>query len=194
MDKNLYIIAGCNGAGKTTASFTILPQILNCKEFVNADEIAKGLSPFQPEKVSFEAGRIMIKRLNELLEINQNFAFETTLATKIYKSKVVYAQSKNYNVTLLFFWLQNVDLAIERVKTRVQEGGHNIEKDVIKRRYVNGIKNLFDIYLAIVNEVLIYDNSEGKPELIAEKTIDTEITILNEFKYNKLKNQYYENL
>jgi predicted ABC-type ATPase len=90
--------------------------------------------------------------------------------------------------------LQNVDLAIERVKTRVQEGGHNIEKDVIKRRYVNGIKNLFDIYLAIVNEVLIYDNSEGKPELIAEKTIDTEITILNEFKYNKLKNQYYENL
>jgi predicted ABC-type ATPase len=194
MNKNLYIIAGCNGAGKTTASFTILPQILNCKEFVNADEIAKGLSPFQPEKVSFEAGRIMIKRLNELLEIDQNFAFETTLATKSYKSKVLYAQSKNYNVTLLFFWLQNVDLAIERVKTRVEEGGHNIETEVIKRRYVNGIKNLFDIYLTIVNEVLIYDNSEGKPELIAEKTLDTEITILNEFKYNKLKNLYYENL
>jgi predicted ABC-type ATPase len=194
MDKNLYIIAGCNGAEKTTASFTILPQILNCKEFVNADEIAKGLSPFQPEKVSFEAGRIMIKRLNELLEINQNFAFETTLATKSYKPKVLYAQSKNYNVTLLFFWLQNVDLAIERVKTRVEEGGHNIETEVIKRRYVNGIKNLFDIYLTSVNEVLIYDNSEGKPELIAEKTLDTEITILNEFKYNKLKNIYYENL
>jgi predicted ABC-type ATPase len=194
MNKNLYIIAGCNGAGKTTASFTILPQILNCKEFVNADEIAKGLSPFQPETVSFEAGRIMIKRLNELLEISQNFAFETTLATKSYQSKVLYAQSKNYNVTLLFFWLQNVDLAIERVKTRVEEGGHNIETEVIKRRYVNGIKNLFDIYLTIVNEVLIYDNSEGKPELIAEKTLDTEIIILNEFKYNKLKKLYYENL
>jgi predicted ABC-type ATPase len=194
MNKNLYIIAGCNGAGKTTASFTILPQILNCKEFVNADEIAKGLSPFQPEKVSFEAGRIMIKRLNELLEISKNFAFETTLATKSYQSKVLYAQSKNYNVTLLFFWLQNVDLAIERVKTRVEEGGHNIETAVIKRRYINGIKNLFDIYLTIVNEVLIYDNSEGKPELIAEKTLDTEITILNEFKYNKLRKQYYENL
>lgn len=88
MNKNLYIIAGCNGAGKTTASFTILPQILNCKEFVNADEIAKGLSPFQPEKVAFEAGRIMIHRLNELLALNQNFAFETTLATKSYQSKV----------------------------------------------------------------------------------------------------------
>lgn len=194
MNKNLYIIAGCNGAGKTTASFTILPEILDCKEFVNADEIAKGLSPFQPEKVSFEAGRIMIKRINELLEINDNFAFETTLATKSYRSKVINAQRKKYTVTLLFFWLQNVDLAIERVKTRVMEGGHNIETEVIKRRYINGIKNLFDIYLSIVDEVLIYDNSGGKPELIAEKTLESEITILNESKFNKLKKQYHENL
>ncbi len=192
MNKNLYIIAGCNGAGKTTASFTILPEILNCKEFVNADEIAKGLSPFQPEKVSFEAGRIMIKRINELIEINENFAFETTLSTKSYKSKVTNAQNKNYTVTLLFFWLQNMDLAIERVKTRVSEGGHNIETEVIKRRYKNGIKNLFNIYLHIVNEVLIYDNSGGKPELIAEKTLESEITILNELKFSKLKNQYHE--
>lgn len=194
MHKNLYIIAGCNGAGKTTASFTILPEILNCKEFVNADEIAKGLSPFQPEKVSFEAGRIMIKRINELLEINKNFAFETTLATKSYKTKVINAQSKNYTVTLLFFWLQNVDLAIERVKTRVMEGGHNIETEVVKRRYINGIKNLFDIYLSLVDEVLIYDNSGGNPELIAEKNLESEISILNEVKFNKLKKQQYENI
>ena len=104
------------------------------------------------------------------------------------------AQSKNYTVTLLFFWLQNVDLAIERVKTRVIEGGHNIETEVIKRRYINGIKNLFTIYLSIVDEVLIYDNSGGKPELIAEKNLESEITILNEFKFNKLKNQYHENV
>jgi predicted ABC-type ATPase len=192
MNKNLYIIAGCNGAGKTTASFTILPEILNCKEFVNADEIAKGLSPFQPEKVSFEAGRIMINRINELLDIHENFAFETTLATKSYKSKVINAQNKNYTVTLLFFWLQNMDLAIERVKTRVSEGGHNIETEVIRRRYKNGIKNLFNIYLPVVDEVLIYDNSGGKPELIAEKTLESEITILNELKFSKLKNQYHE--
>lgn len=188
MNKNLYIIAGCNGAGKTTASFTILPEILNCKEFVNADEIAKGLSPFQPEKVSFEAGRIMIRRINELLEINENFAFETTLATKSYKSKIIVAQKKNYTVTLLFFWLQNVDLAIERVKTRVMEGGHNIETEVIKRRYINGIK-ISLIFIFRLLDVLIYDNSGGKPELIAEKTLESEITILNEFKFNKLKNQ-----
>ncbi|WP_337965107.1 zeta toxin family protein [uncultured Flavobacterium sp.] len=193
MNKNLYIIAGCNGAGKTTASFTILPEILNCKEFVNADEIAKGLSPFQPERVSFEAGRIMLNRINELFILNEDFAFETTLATKSYKSKVIKAQKKDYTVTLLFFWLQNVDLAIERVKTRVSEGGHNIEKDVIRRRYRNGIKNLFEIYLSIVDEAMIFDNSAGKPELIAEKTLDTDLNILNDVKFNILKQYYHEN-
>jgi predicted ABC-type ATPase len=192
MKKNLYIISGCNGAGKTTASFTILPNILNCKEFVNADEIAKGLSPFQPEKVAFESGRIMLNRINELLKENENFAFETTLATKSYKSKVIEAQKKGYNVTLLFFWLQNVDLAIERVKTRVKEGGHNIETDVIKRRYKNGIKNLFDIYLPIVNEAMIFDNSVGKPDLMAEKTLETDIAIINEIKFNEIKKYYNE--
>ena len=186
------MIAGCNGAGKTTASFTILPEILNCKEFVNADEIAKGLSPFQPEKVSFEAGRIMLKRINELLESDENFAFETTLATKSYKSKILAAKTKEYNVTLLFFWLQNVDLAIERVRTRVLEGGHNIELEVIKRRYINGIKNLFEIYLPIVDEAMIFDNSEGKHNLIAEKTLDSEIAIFDNYKFEKLKIYYNE--
>jgi len=194
MSKNLYIIAGCNGAGKTTASFTILPEILDCKEFVNADEIAKGLSPFQPEKVAFEAGRIMLHRINELLETDKIFSFETTLATKSYKSKIKIAQEKNYKVILLFFWLQDVDLAIERVKTRVKEGGHNIEIEVIRRRYVNGISNLFNIYLPIANEVMIFDNSFGKPELIAEKTLDTEIDIINNIKYNRLKKYYDENI
>ncbi|MBO9584386.1 MAG: zeta toxin family protein [Flavobacterium sp.] len=188
MNKNLYIIAGCNGAGKTTASFTILPEILQCKEFVNADEIAKGLSPFQPEKAAFEAGRIMLHRINELLANNEVFAFETTLATKSYKQKVITAQEKGYKVVLLFFWLNSVDLAIERVKTRVQEGGHNIETDVIKRRYKNGITNLFDIYLPIVNEALIFDNTAVKAELIAQKTLGNDIEVINEIKFDKLKN------
>jgi predicted ABC-type ATPase len=191
--KELYIIAGCNGAGKTTASFTILPEMLDCKEFVNADEIARGLSPFQPEKVSFKAGRIMLERINELLESKENFAFETTLATKSYKSILLLARERGYNVTILFFWLQNVDLAIERVKTRVLEGGHHIETDVIKRRYKRGIKNLFEIYLPIADEVMIFDNSEGKHDLIAEKIIDAEIDVLNETKFNRLKKYYHEN-
>ena len=188
MNKNLYIIAGCNGAGKTTASFTILPEILDCKEFVNADEIAKGLSPFQPEKVAFESGRIMLKRINELLDSNENFAFETTLATKSYKSKVIEAQKKNYKVTLLFFWLQNVDLAIERVKVRVQEGGHNIYTSVIRRRYLRGIQNLFQIYLPIVNEAYIFDNSNENEALIAEKCFNLDLKILDKEKFDKLFN------
>lgn len=193
MKKELYIIAGCNGAGKTTASFTILPEILDCKEFVNADEIAKGLSPFQPEKVSFEAGRIMLERINGLLETKENFAFETTLATKSYRSKIYLAKEKGYNVTLLFFWLQNVNLAIERVKTRVLEGGHTIETEVIVRRYRRGIQNLFEIYLPIADEVMIFDNSEGKYDLIAEKVFDSEINVLHETKFNQLKYYYHEN-
>lgn len=191
-DKKLYIIAGCNGAGKTTASFTILPEILDCKEFVNADEIAKGLSPFQPEKVSFEAGRIMLNRINELLSENENFAFETTLSTKSYKSKIDEAKDKGYRVTLLFFWLQNFDLAKERVKIRVSEGGHHIEPEVIERRYIRGIKNLFDIYLPIVDGAFIFDNSEAKHELIADKQIDNAMNILNTDKFILLKN-YYDN-
>ena len=134
-EKNLYIVAGCNGAGKTTASFTILPEIINCKEYVNADEIAKGLSPFQPEKVAFESGRIMLHRINELLLLNESFAFETTLSTKSYRSKILEAKAKGFTVTLLFFWLQSTELAIERVKTRVSEGGHHIDEDIIRRRY-----------------------------------------------------------
>ena len=189
-DKKIYIIAGCNGAGKTTASFTILPEILNCNEFVNADEIAKGLSPFQPEKVSLEAGRIMLNRINELISENESFAFETTLATKSYKNKIIEAKEKGYLITLLFFWLQNVELAKERVKIRVSEGGHNIEPLVIERRYIRGIKNLFDIYLPIVDGALIFDNSAGKHALLADKQIDNLLNITNQEKFNLLKKLY----
>lgn len=190
-EKSLYIISGCNGAGKTTASFTILPEILECKEFVNADEIAKGLSPFQPETVAFEAGRIMLHRINELLDSDKNFSFETTLATKSYKHKIIEAKQKGYNIILLFFWLENYELAIERVKTRVLEGGHNIPEDVIKRRYINGIKNLFDIYLEIVDQALVFDNSEGNHKLIAEKSLSENIVIFEQEKFNLLLS-YYE--
>jgi predicted ABC-type ATPase len=191
-NKILYVIAGCNGAGKTTASFTILPDILDCKEFVNADEIAKGLSPFQPEKVSIEAGRIMLNRINELIEENQNFAFETTLSSRSYKNKIVEAKNKGYRVTMLFFWLQNVDLAKERVKIRVEEGGHNINPEIIHRRYYKGINNLFDIYLPIIDGALIFDNSAGKHELLAEKKIDGLLTIFNKQTFKLLKS-YHDN-
>ena len=186
--KQLYIIAGCNGAGKTTASFTILPEVLNCKEFINADEIAKGLSPFQPESVAMQAGRIMLARMDELLQKGETFAFETTLATKSYKQKIEWAQANGYEVTLLFFWLRNVTMAKERVAQRVAEGGHSIPSQTIERRYHNGIGNLFAIYMDMVDICYIFDNSEGRKELIAQKERHKDIVIYNNDKFNLIKN------
>ncbi len=156
---NLYIIAGCNGAGKTTASFNVLPQILNCKEFVNADEIAKGLSPFCPESVAIQAGKLMLDRIETLMSENVSFAIETTLATRSYKNLVIRAKEKGYVVSLLFFWLESPEMACERVAKRVAEGGNNIPTDTIYRRYYLGLENLFNIFMPIVDEWAIYDNN-----------------------------------
>ena len=190
MSKQLYIIAGCNGAGKTTASFTILPEVLNCKEFVNADEIAKGLSPFQPESVAMQAGRIMLARMDELLQKGETFAFETTLATKSYKQKIEWAQANGYEVTLLFFWLRNVTMAKERVAQRVAEGGHSIPSETIERRYHNGIANLFAIYIDMVDICYIFDNSEGERTPIAKKYKGGKEIIYNTDLYNQMKDSY----
>ena len=186
--KHLYIIAGCNGAGKTTASFTILPEVLDCKEFINADEIAKGLSPFQPESVAMQAGRIMLARMDELLQKGETFAFETTLATKSYKQKIEWAQANGYEVTLLFFWLDSPNMAKKRVAQRVAEGGHSIPSQTIERRYYNGIANLFAIYIDMVDFCYIFDNSEGRKELIAQKERHKDIVIYNNDKFNLMKN------
>ena len=190
MSKQLYIIAGCNGAGKTTASFTILPEVLDCKEFINADEIAKGLSPFQPESVAMQAGRIMLARMDELLQKGETFAFETTLATKSYKQKIEWAQANGYEVTLLFFWLDSPNMAKKRVAQRVAEGGHSIPSETIERRYHNGIVNLFAIYIDMVDICYIFDNSEGRKELIAQKEKHKDIVIYNNDKFNLMKNNY----
>jgi predicted ABC-type ATPase len=191
MDKNLYIIAGCNGAGKTTASFTILPEIIDCKEFVNADEIARGLSPFQFDKVALEAGRIMLHRINELISHNKTFAFETTLASKTYKNKIIEAKRLGYTIHLIFFWLEEIELAKKRVQWRVYEGGHSIPDDVIERRYRNGIQNLFRIYLPLVDSAIIINNSFGKYELIAEKS-NQELIVINKNDYLKLKKYFHD--
>lgn len=190
----IFIIAGCNGAGKTTASFTVLPELLNVKEFVNADEIAKGLSPFQPEKVSIEAGRIMLKRIDELIAQNQDFAFETTLASRSFVSLCYNAKQKGYSICLTFLWLDSKELAIERVKQRVIEGGHNIPTETIIRRYSAGQRNFFNLYKNIVDFWLFIDNSKTEQELIAEGKENSIDIIYNKVKWNLiLKNVQDEN-
>ena len=160
----LYIIAGCNGAGKTTASLSILPEVLDCQEFVNADEIARGLSPFHPEEMAIEAGKIMLKRIDSLVSQHKSFAIETTLATRSYKKLIERVKLEGYAVTLLFFWLPSPEMAESRVAARVATGGHDIPRDVIHRRYWLGLKNLFCIFVPIVDNWSLYDNrDELKP-------------------------------
>ncbi|NOZ45812.1 MAG: zeta toxin [Chlorobi bacterium] len=190
--KRLYIISGCNGAGKTTASYTILPEMLNCNEFVNADEIAKGLSPFNPNEVAIKAGRLMLSRIDELIENGVDFAFETTLATRSYVNTVKKAQEKGYFVTILYFWLNSPELAIERVKIRVQEGGHNIPEKTIRRRYDLGIKNMFNLYIPIADYWMFIDNSKTPFEILAEGIRKKE-DVKNEIIWNNLKKKYYGN-
>ena len=166
--RQLYIISGCNGAGKTTASYTVLPEILLCKEFVNADEIAKGLSPFNPESMAIEAGRLMLKRINELLAAKVSFSIETTLATRSYTRLIQRAQNAGYKVSLIYFWLNSPELAVNRVLQRVNEGGHNVAMDVVYRRYQAGINNLFQIYMPRVDYWLLADNSISPRVIVAE--------------------------
>ena len=168
---SLYIIAGCNGASKTTASFTVLPEVLFCREFVNADEIAKGLSPFHPESVAIEAGRLMLERIDALLLERKTFAIETTLATRSYKKLVDRAHAAGYVVKLLFFWLPSPQMAKERVARRVAEGGHNIPASVIERRYRLGLENLFNLYVPIVDSWSLYDNGDSMSPVVEENVV-----------------------
>lgn len=184
--KRLYIIAGCNGAGKTTASYTVLPEMLNCKEFVNADEIAKGLSPFNVDAVAVEAGRLMLNRIAMLLEKGETFSIETTLATRSYLNLVKKAQSLGYSVMLLFFWIDSPSLAKNRVAKRVREGGHDIPPDVISRRYHKGLKNLFEIFMPIVDDWLLYDNNNTLAQLVAMGGKNKENIVENKVTYEKI--------
>lgn len=177
----LYIIAGCNGAGKTTASYSVLPDLLDCREFVNADEIAKGLSPFNPEGVAIEAGKLMLERIDILLEQNKTFAIETTLATRSYARLINRAHEKGYLVVLIFFWLSSPEMAIERVAKRVSEGGHNIPTPTIIRRYWLGLQNFFNIFVPIVDSWMIFDKV-NHPRLIANSR-----EIVDNETFNKIK-------
>lgn len=163
---DLYIIAGPNGAGKTTASMTILPDVLNIKEFINADAIAAGISPFNVESVAFQAGRIMLERIRQLIQERKSFAFETTLSTKSYLSFIKLAAESGYQITIIFFWLKSPELAKLRVQKRVILGGHNIPEKVIERRYSRGINNLLNHFIHLCNNWGIYDNSESEPKAV----------------------------
>lgn len=185
-DRNLYIISGPNGAGKTTASYTVLPRILQCREFVNADEIAHGLSPFNPESMAIEAGRLMLQRIKDLLSHDESFSIETTLSTRSYYRLIEKAHRQGYNVTLLYFWLHSPELALQRVAERVSKGGHNVAEHIVRRRYYEGIRNFFNIYAPMVDYWTLVDNSEVPRVIVAKGGKEVGLIVNDKDKYNTL--------
>lgn len=184
---NLYIIAGPNGAGKTTASYTLLPEMLDCYNFVNADEIARGLSPFAPGSVDVQAARIMLQRIEDLLVQKTDFAIETTLATRSYVHLVRHAQAEGYKVYLLFFCLESPEQAIRRVAQRVNEGGHGIPEDVIQRRFRKGIRNLMQLYMPICDTIYVWNTTLTPTRLIARQvTKQGKLQVLDNEMWNKI--------
>ncbi len=162
----VYIIAGSNGAGKTTFAMKFLPRIAKIN-FVNADLIAAGLSPLDTDSVAIEAGRIFLGRIHELIHRRIDFAFETTLSGKSYIKLLSKLRSAGYRVNLFFLWLPSIDLALKRVADRVRKGGHNIPAKTISRRFKRGIQNLFSQYCELCDLIVVYDNSTAEPRLVA---------------------------
>ncbi len=183
---NLYLIGGANGSGKTTTAKRVLPNFLGVIEYVNADEIAAGLSMFNPESVAILAGRLMLERLETLSNSGSNFAFETTLAARYFASFLRKSKLKGYTINLIFFWLQSPELAIERVRRRVESGGHNIPEDTIRRRYTRGIKNLLELYIPLCDSWVIYNNSSPNFQVVAVCDIEKKPLIYQAEIWNKI--------
>jgi predicted ABC-type ATPase len=171
---NLYVIGGANGSGKTTVALSLLPNVLGVFEYVNADAIAAGLSPLNPESMAIRAGRLMVERLQTLAEEGADFAFETTLAARTFAPFLRDCQGKGYTISLIYLWLPSPDLAVERVARRVASGGHSIPEEVIRRRYQRGQKNLVNLYLPLCDGWTVYENSGSDFRLIAGQVINRE--------------------
>ncbi len=168
--KRVLILAGPNGAGKTTFAREYLVGEATCPIFVNADLIASGLSPFEPERVAIRAGRIMLELIDEHLRRGVSFGFETTLAGRNYVRSIPRWQAAGYHVSLYFMTLPSPEVAIERVAQRVRHGGHHVAADVIRRRFASGLVNFQGLYKPLVDAWAMYDNGGPIPILLAEGT------------------------
>jgi predicted ABC-type ATPase len=194
MDKqspNVVVVAGPNGSGKSTAAPALLRDYLGITEFVNADVIAQGLSGFGAENAAMQAGRVMLERLRELARHNADFAFETTLASRTFAPRLGELRDAGYRTHLLFLWLPSPEMAIARVASRVQQGGHSVPNEIVIRRYHAGLRNLFQLYMPIVDAWMMFDNSPRDGyELIASRRDDAKIAVANETIWKLVQEKY----
>ena len=167
----VYVIAGPNGTGKTTFATQYLPKIADCRNFINADLIAKGLSPFDVDAAAMQAGRLFLENIREQVRRGTDFGFETTLSGIGY-------------VKLFFLWIPGVALSLKRISNRVRLGGHNVPAEVVKRRFVKGLNNLFNTYMGLVDYCAIFDNSSSAPKMVYERHGEKEDIILPEIYAN----------
>jgi predicted ABC-type ATPase len=178
--KDIFILGGPNGAGKTTAAEVLLPQKLRIQAFLNADEIARGISPDNVEAVAFEAGRLMIERMRDMVRNGQSFAFETTCAGKSYIRLLKVCQRAGWRVSLIYLWLPSPEYSIARVARRVTQGGHHIPDDIIRRRYLAGLRNMRHLYLPLADDATIYDNRDRALRLIARRAPGSPLKVMDE--------------
>ncbi len=188
----VIMISGPNGSGKTTSAPALLQDAININDFVNADTIAQGLSAFQPEKAAIQAGRIMLKRIEELSIAEANFAFETTLASRIFAPKIQILKKQGYQFHLIFLWLNSPEIAIMRVRERIMMGGHSVPEETIRRRYNSGLKNFFALYKPLADSWQLYDNSNSALDLIADENNKGQLTIKKTNVWTHLQEIYYE--
>ncbi len=172
MKKSVYLIAGPNGSGKTTFAREFLPNYADCTNFINADLIAQGLSPFSPSVAAMKAGRLVLQEIHNLADKGVNFAFETTLSGKTYLPLLKSLKKKGYHLHLFFLWIPSTSLALARIKNRVAEGGHDVPATDVRRRFRRSAENFFKSYAPLLDSWMLFDNSGEKPQLVAEKTDD----------------------
>ncbi len=175
---NLFVFAGPNGAGKTTYVRDFLQQEMCCREFVNADLIAAGLSPFDPDRAAFEAGRIMLRRLRDLATRREDFSFETTLSGYGYVPFLADLRTAGYRIRLDFLWIPDLDITRSRIRQRVKKGGHDIPDNVQQRRFRVGIRHLAQHYRPLLHEWRLYDNTGREPHLVAREK-DGVLTVID---------------
>ncbi len=188
----VIIIAGPNGAGKTTTAPVLLDKALQIDHFVNADTIAAGLSAFAPEKAAIQAGKAMLERIHHLANNNENFAFETTLASRTFAPWIAKLREKGYFFHLTFLLLESPDLAVSRVAERVKMGGHNVPEETIRRRYTSGLKNFFNLYEPLADSWQMYDNSKASNPIQIAIKVNNSITISNQPIWHGLTEKFNE--